>query len=84
MGSIRASLARRGARERTFRGLKPTAKVSRRYRGEDLLQTASAPSMGQRGMTSAVEIGGEHDRRDHARVFSFTLTGDIERGAVID
>jgi len=24
------------ARERTFRGLKPTAKVSRRYRGEDV------------------------------------------------
>ena len=33
MGSIQASLTRRGARERTFRGLKPTAKVSRRYRG---------------------------------------------------
>jgi hypothetical protein len=31
-----ASLTRRGPRDRTFRGLKPTAKISRRYRGEDL------------------------------------------------
>jgi hypothetical protein len=31
---------RRDVRERTFRGLKPTAKVSRRYRGEELLQTS--------------------------------------------
>jgi len=28
-------LTRRGGRERTFHGLKPTAKVSRRYRGEE-------------------------------------------------
>jgi len=42
MGSIQASLTRRGARERSVRGLKPTAKLSRRYSGEDLLQTASA------------------------------------------
>jgi hypothetical protein len=42
MGSIHASLARRGAREHTFRGLKRTAKISRRYRGEDCLQAASA------------------------------------------
>jgi len=32
------SLTQRVAREGTFRGLKPTDKISRRYRGEDLLQ----------------------------------------------
>jgi len=35
-------LARRAAPERTFRGLKPTAKVSRRYRGESLIAPESS------------------------------------------
>jgi len=34
-GLIQASLTRRGHGVRAFRGLKPTAKVSRRYRGEE-------------------------------------------------
>jgi len=36
---IHASLTRRGARDGRFRGLKPTAKVSRRYRGEGVVPT---------------------------------------------
>ena len=40
-GSIQGSLNATRGSKRAFRGLKPTAKVSRRYRGEDLLQTAS-------------------------------------------
>jgi len=34
MALIQASLARRGMRDGEFRGLKPTAKVMRRYCGE--------------------------------------------------
>ena len=40
MELIQASLTRRGTWDGTFRGLKPTAKVSRRYRGEGLLYIA--------------------------------------------
>src|SRR6185295_1767917 len=41
---IHASLTRRGGWDCRFRGLKPTAKVSRRYRGEDLVRPLQDPS----------------------------------------